>query len=94
MIASLNAEQHQIYDELLSTVQEFPHTSPRQPFFLEGRPGRGKTYLVNCLATALRSQRRIPIIVGSSGLAASLYERGRTAHYFFGIPVTEVCLLH
>jgi hypothetical protein len=31
----------------------------------------------------------LELIVGSSALCATAYKRGRTAHYMFGIPVTE-----
>jgi hypothetical protein len=38
----------------------------------------------------LRSQADIAIIAGSTALSATLYERGRTAHSVFGIPVLDV----
>ena len=47
-------------------------------------------YLINAVASKLRSEGHIVLIVGSSALSATLYERGRTAHSLFRIPVKEV----
>lgn len=37
----------------------------------------------------LRAQEEIVLIVGSNALCATAYDRGRTAHHMFGIPVTD-----
>ncbi|KAG1838443.1 hypothetical protein DFJ58DRAFT_668368, partial [Suillus subalutaceus] len=52
-------------------------------FFVEGRPGRGKTFMVNALSSTLRAEGHIILIVGSSALCATAYKRGRSAHYLF-----------
>lgn len=62
----------------------------RQPIFLDGKPGRGKTFVVDAISDLLRSQSKIVLTCASSALAASNYERGRTAHSLFGIPVHDV----
>ena len=49
---------------------------------------------MNTIVNKLRGEGKIVLIVGTSALAASLYERGRTAHSLFKIPVTEVHLLY
>jgi len=41
------------------------------------------------LANAERIQQRHVVIVGSSGLAACMYERGTTAHYMLNIPINN-----
>ncbi|THH06394.1 hypothetical protein EW146_g9626 [Bondarzewia mesenterica] len=87
MYASLTAEQRIFFDEILGSVEN--PRSGHTMFFIEGRPGRGKTYMINTLATALRSRSHIVLIVGTTALAATLYTRGRTAHHLFGIPITE-----
>ncbi|KAH0603502.1 uncharacterized protein H6S33_007824 [Morchella sextelata] len=58
-------------------------------FFLDGKAGRGKTYVVNTIVNYLRGQGDIVVITGSTALSVTLYERGRTAHSAFGIPVVE-----
>ncbi|KAG2139348.1 hypothetical protein DEU56DRAFT_735822, partial [Suillus clintonianus] len=41
-----------------------------------------KTFLVDVLCSQLRSKGNIVLIVGTSALAAALYEQGRTAHSY------------
>src|SRR5277367_1974948 len=80
------------YKRILHAVllrQSHPDT-PVSPFFIEGKPGHGKTFLVDVLCCDLRSRGLIVLIVGTSALATTLYEGGRTAHNLFQIPVTDV----
>jgi len=93
-LATMNAEQRTAFNSIQLFVSEYTeHHLPASPLFLEGQPGRGKTFLVDALCSLLRAQNKIVLIVGSSTLAATLYEGGRTAHNLFQIPVTEVLLL-
>ena len=57
-------EQSQIFHQMLdaNTSAHPNHAS----VFIEGRPGRGKTFAVRALASTLRSMDRIVLIVGSS----------------------------
>jgi primosomal protein N' len=48
-------------------------------FFLEGPGGTGKTHVYGLLLAKVRSQRKIALVVASSGTAALLLEGGRTA---------------
>ncbi|KIK32171.1 hypothetical protein CY34DRAFT_102126, partial [Suillus luteus UH-Slu-Lm8-n1] len=79
----LNDEQQTIFDAICDGIDSRQNAM----FFVEGRPGRGKTFVVNALASTLRAAGHIILIVGSSALCATAYKRGRTAHYMFGIPV-------
>jgi PIF1-like helicase len=45
---------------------------------------------MNAIINRIRSEQKIVLVIGTSALAASLYERGRAAHSLFQIPVTEV----
>jgi hypothetical protein len=92
MIDSLKPGQRRIFDSILDDVlrhETNPLFNP-SPWFIEGKPGRGKTYLVDALAARLRGQGLIVLLVGTTALAATLYEAGRTGHNLFRIPVTEV----
>lgn len=86
--AQLNEEQSLVFDTIYSAITQhalyahMPHTM----FFVEGRPG---CFLIKALAASLRAQSLIVLIAGTSALSAVAYERGRTAHYLFGIPVTD-----
>jgi hypothetical protein len=88
----MNKEQRNIFNDILHAVKRHindPSFLPF-PFFLEGHPGRGKTYLADTLSCKLRGEGHIVLIAGTSALAATLYEGGRTAHNLFKIPVTDV----
>ena len=90
-LSTMNLEQRQLYFNILSNITGMPPVhQPSSPIFIEGRPGRGKTFVVNAIVNNIRGEGKIVLIVGTSALAASLYERGRTAHNLFDIPVTDV----
>lgn len=82
-----NDEQHAIFPVLIEAINN--QHSPNRSFFIEGRPGRGKTFLIQALLAHCRAEQHIIIIVGTSALSAIAYTRGRTAHYAFGIPVID-----
>ncbi|GJY22290.1 ATP-dependent DNA helicase PIF1-like protein [Tanacetum coccineum] len=49
--------------------------------------GTSKTYLYKTMTATLRSEGKIVLNVASSGIAALLLDRGRTAHSRFAIPI-------
>lgn len=59
------------------------------PLHIDGRAGRGKTYLLYPVIGALRKLDEIVLVSASSAFAAKNYPGGRTAHYLYGIPVDE-----
>ncbi|KAG2342245.1 hypothetical protein BDR05DRAFT_886999 [Suillus weaverae] len=81
----LNAKQRHILNYISESIAQ--HRS--NFFFIKGRPGRGKTFLVKGLSSMLRAQGQIVLIVGSSALSVTAYDCRRTAHHMFGIPVTD-----
>jgi hypothetical protein len=87
MIGGFNPEQLAVYQQLRATVEQANNACL---CFLDGKAGRGKTFLMNCLVTSLRSQGAIVLVAGSTALSIIHYDRGRTAHSTFGIPVVEV----
>jgi chromosomal replication initiation ATPase DnaA len=88
----MNTEQRNVFSRIVDSVHTYARerSSNFPPFFLEGKPGRGKTFVVNAICNRLRGENHIVLIVGSSALAATLYDGGQTAHNLFQIPVTEV----
>jgi hypothetical protein len=88
----LRHEQECVYSSLLKTVIQHhsDSLSPCAPSFIEGKPGRGKTFLIDTLSSDLRSRGLIMLIVSTTALTATLYEGGQTAHNLFRIPVTDV----
>ncbi|AQK86929.1 hypothetical protein ZEAMMB73_Zm00001d038566 [Zea mays] len=81
---TLNEEQRSAYDKILSVVD----TNNSGVFFVDGPGGTGKTYLYKALLAALRSHDKIAVATATSGVAASILPRGRTAHSRFKIPLT------
>jgi hypothetical protein len=90
MIASMNIEQATVYQVLYDAVTNMQRSTT--VFYLDGKAGRGKSYVALALCTKLRSEGRIPVISGTSALSVTTYERGRTAHSTFGVPVSQVRL--
>lgn len=79
--AKLNAEQYEIYSDILQAVEE------ERPLcaFVDGKAGRGKTFLVHSICNKLRSEGRIVLATATSGFAAQLYPGGRTTHSTFKV---------
>lgn len=63
-------------------------STPR-PLHIDGRAGRGKTFVLYPVIGALRKLDEIVLISAASAFAAKNYPGGRTAHYLYGIPVDE-----
>ncbi|KAJ7433358.1 hypothetical protein FB451DRAFT_961655, partial [Mycena latifolia] len=73
--------QKTIYDQIMqiSTMATPP------PLHIDGRAGRGKTYLLYPVIGALRKLDEIVLVSASSAFAAKNYPGGRTAHHLYGI---------
>uniref|UniRef100_A0A0R0GEJ6 ATP-dependent DNA helicase n=1 Tax=Glycine max TaxID=3847 RepID=A0A0R0GEJ6_SOYBN len=56
-------------------------------FFLYGYGGTGKTFIWKTLASSLKANKKIVIMVASSGITSLLLPRARTAHSKFKIPI-------
>ncbi|KAK1948635.1 hypothetical protein LY78DRAFT_561662, partial [Colletotrichum sublineola] len=54
-------------------------------FFVDGKAGRGKTFLIGTLCDRICAEGHVVCIVSSTTLSVTLYERGRTAHSAFRI---------
>ncbi|KAH1035115.1 hypothetical protein GYH30_055197, partial [Glycine max] len=76
-------EQKTIYHRIIQAVNN--HEGGM--FFLYRFGGTGKTFIWRTLASSLRAENQIVIIVASSGIASLLLPGGRTAHSRFKIPV-------
>jgi hypothetical protein len=89
MIDSMIEEQSSLYSELYHAVMN-PHESSSHLFFLEGKAGRGKSWVVQALCAKLRSQGKVVLIAGSTALSVCSYPYGRTIHNLFKITVEKV----
>lgn len=82
-VASMTSEQASLYDLLVHASL----TSRSMVVFIDGRAGRGKTFLVNALCDKLRSEGLIVLPTATAAFAAQLYAGGRTTHSVFKVPV-------
>jgi len=79
--ASFTAEQKAIFDEFTDAIN---HEKPLC-IFLDGKAGRGKTYLIDAILSYTRGNGKIALATATSAFAALLYPGGRTAHSTFKV---------
>jgi hypothetical protein len=77
----MNEDQKTIYNRVLDGRTD------GGCFFIDGQAGRGKTFLVRALSDRFRGEGQVACITGTIALSVIHYERGRTAHSTFGVPV-------
>ncbi|XP_057443842.1 uncharacterized protein LOC130735994 [Lotus japonicus] len=82
-LSSITDEQRHAYDKIINAV----YGNKGGFFFLYGYGGTGKTFVWKTLSASIRSRGDIVLNVASSGIAALLLPRGRTAHSRFKIPI-------
>ncbi|RZB47105.1 hypothetical protein D0Y65_050939 [Glycine soja] len=87
-------QQAKIYNQIIQVVNK----NEGGMFFLYGYGGTGKTFIWKTLATSLRVDNKIVIMVASSGIASLLLPGGRTTHskLKITIPIFEdsTCNIH
>jgi ATP-dependent exoDNAse (exonuclease V) alpha subunit len=80
-LSKMNAGQKRAFSALIDCLHDGSGV-----LFLDGPAGTGKTFIIRAFISYIYSKHKKPIIVASTGLAASLYEEGCTAHSMFKIP--------
>jgi len=87
-------QQASIYNQIIQVVNK----DEGSMFFLYEYGGTGKTFMWKTLASSLRADNKIVIMVSSSGIASLLFLGGRTAHSKFKIPIPifedSTCNIH
>ena len=58
-------------------------------FFVQGEAGTGKTFMLDTIRKKLESHGKHVAITATPGIAASMYEGGRTVHGLLGIGVPD-----
>ena len=82
-IAKMTAEQRHIFDLVMDHVRR---GAPLQ-IFIDARGGTGKTFVVNSILKRVQSQGKTAIATTTSGITATLLEKGVTLHSAFVIPI-------
>ena len=78
---SFTWEQNVIFNEFLEAI------ALQKPFtvFIDGKAGRGKTFLIQAIVDYTRSLGKIALVTATSAFAALLYPGGRTTHSAFKV---------
>jgi hypothetical protein len=90
MVEKMNQEQQAAFSRLLQATMD-SSSSDQHLYFIEGKAGRGKSFVVEALCMTLRAQGNVVLIAGSTALSVHSYPWGRTMHNLFKITVTTVC---
>ena len=77
----LNEEQRELYDRIIYAISNEQGLCQ----FIDGKAGRGKTFLVNTLCDRLRSEKKIVLATATSAFAAQQFTGGRTTHSTFKV---------
>jgi hypothetical protein len=90
----LNDGQRIALDTIVETVKQRKDAgdirlTDGRLYFLQGAAGTGKTFLINTLRKILHSQNTPISITATTGIAAALYEGGRTLHSLLGLGVQD-----
>lgn len=80
-LTQFNPEQLQIFETVWTAIQQ----SRPLCIFIDGKAGRGKTFLVNALCAQVRGHGGIVLATATSAFAAQLYPGGRTTHSTFKV---------
>ena len=83
--SKLNKEQMTVFEEIQASIQQ----ASARTFYIDGGPGRGKSFLLKTIVHFTRSIGKIALCCASTGFVAIMYPEGRTAHNLFRIPVRE-----
>ena len=83
-LAMFNPKQRAIFAQIQAAVLN------NEPLlmFVDGKAGRGKTFLVNMLCAWVRAVEKIALPTATSAFAAQLYPGGRTTHSTFGVSMS------
>jgi hypothetical protein len=88
-LSVFTAEQQVIFDSICNAIE----LGQSLRLFIDGKAGRGKTFLVNALCSQVRGHGGIVLAMATSGFAAQLYPGGRTTHSTFKVcDILLICL--
>jgi len=83
-LPKLVRDQRQAFDSIIDSVQN----NKGKIFFVNTPEGTGKTFLANLILAKVRQSGKNGLAVASSGIAETLLNDGKTAHFIFKLPLT------
>lgn len=87
MFGTMNEDQRDMYNSILNAVQ-IGHRET-SCYYLDDKAGCGNLFVAQAICCKLRSEQKVPIIVGITASSVYTYERGRAGHSTFGISITD-----
>jgi hypothetical protein len=75
----MTEEQREAYDLLVDSLETDPADNGHF-YFIEGKAGRGKSFVAHAFVDHLRGHQKVPVILGATALSVSDYARARTVH--------------
>ncbi|KAE8219079.1 hypothetical protein CF319_g7160 [Tilletia indica] len=88
--SQFSIHQHNIREQILASIFYNPEVPHSRLHLIQGRAGRGKTFVIKAIIDELRGNGHALAVCGATGLSASAFTRGSTVHKCFGVPVKEV----
>lgn len=82
-VSNLTDEQRVVFDQVVDAV----NGGLGGIFFLDAPGGTGKTHVVKSILAKIRSESGVALALASSGIAATLFPGGRTAHSALKLPL-------
>ncbi|KIJ41590.1 hypothetical protein M422DRAFT_106663, partial [Sphaerobolus stellatus SS14] len=76
-----NPEQLEIFSSIMMAIEQGTSLC----LFIDGKAGRGKTFLIQSIINEVRSRGQIAIATATSAFAALMYSGGRTTHSAFKV---------
>ena len=86
----MNAQQEDAYKRVSSSIYPDEHIglhTNAKFFFMQAAASTGKIVLLKTIASTIRSKCDICLCNASSGIAATLFEGGKTMHCRFKLPL-------
>ena len=82
-LQTMNAEQSDFFKAVLNTI----NSETGKIFFLDAPGGTGKTFVLNALLSAVRSDGFVALATAMSAVASKLLLNGTTVHSRFKVPI-------
>ena len=80
-----NNEQRRVLEQIFENL----NSGAGGLFYLDGPPGRGKTFTLTTAVNYVRGQGQVALCCATTGFVAVMYPGGRTAHNLFNISVND-----
>lgn len=80
-VTSLTDGQLHVYNIVLRSLE----TGSQILGYIDGKAGRGKTWVIKCICETLRSRGCVVLPTATSAFAAQQYDGGRTTHSTFKV---------